>query len=87
MTQDYVREPGPIDQHGSFTVTLSGRDWLTICATLSAGGAQLNVARASVVRLVTAMIDGAQKKSFHVMHEFFLNEALFKLRPLHPFTD
>jgi len=49
--------------------------------------AQLNVARASVVRLVTAMIDGAQKKSFHVMHEFFLNEALFKLRPLHPFTD
>jgi hypothetical protein len=49
--------------------------------------AQLNLARASVVRLVTAMIDGAQKKSFHVMREFFLNDALFNLRPLHPFTD
>jgi hypothetical protein len=49
--------------------------------------AQLNIARASVVRLVTAMIDGAQKKSFHVMHEFFLNEALFNLHPLHPFSD
>lgn len=41
MTQDYVREPGPIDQDASFTVTLRGREWLTICATLSAGGAQL----------------------------------------------
>ena len=49
--------------------------------------AQLNTARASVVRLVTAMIDGAQKRSFHVMSEFFLNEALFNLRPLHPFSD
>ena len=33
------------------------------------------------------MINGAQKKSFHVMNEFFLNEALFNLRPLHPFSD
>ena len=49
--------------------------------------AQLNTARASVVRLVKAMIDGAQKRSFHVMSEFFLNEALFNLRPLHPFSD
>ena len=49
--------------------------------------AQLNTARGSVARLVTAMIDGAQKKSFHVMNEFFLNEALFNLRPLHPFSD
>jgi hypothetical protein len=48
---------------------------------------QLNIARASVVRLVTAMIDGAQKKSFHVMREFFLSEALFNLHPLHPFSD
>ena len=49
--------------------------------------AQLNTARASVVRLVTAMINGAQKRSFHVMSEFFLNEALLNLRPLHPFSD
>ena len=49
--------------------------------------AELNIARASVVRLVKAMIDGAQKRSFHVMSEFFLNEALFNLRPLHPFSD
>jgi hypothetical protein len=49
--------------------------------------AQLSTARGSVVRLVKAMIDGAQKRSFHVMSEFFLNEALFNLNPLHPFTD
>ena len=48
---------------------------------------QLNTARASTARLVTAMIDGAQKRSFHVMNEFFLNEALFNLYPLYPFTD
>jgi hypothetical protein len=48
---------------------------------------QLNRARASVIRLVTAMIEGAQRRSFHVMNEFFLNEALFNLRPLFPFTD
>ena len=48
---------------------------------------QLNTARAAVARLVTAMIDGAQKRSFHVMNEFFLNEALFNLYPLYPFTD
>ena len=48
---------------------------------------QLTTARAAVARLVAAMIDGAQKRSFHVMSEFFLNEALFNLYPLYPFTD
>jgi len=48
---------------------------------------QLSAARAATAQLVTAMIDGAQKRSFHVMNEFFLNEALFNLYPLYPFTD
>jgi hypothetical protein len=54
---------------------------------LITNAAQLHTARASVTRLVMAMVDGAQKWSFHVMSEFFLNEALFNLRPLHPFSD
>jgi hypothetical protein len=72
----------PIDAVKDALVTLfQGR------VLLITNEAQLNAARESVVRLVAAMIDGAQKKSFHVMREFFLNEALFNLRPLHPFTD
>jgi hypothetical protein len=72
----------PIDAVKDAMVTLfQGR------VSLITNPAQLSTARASVTRLVTAMIDGAQKRSFHVMSEFFLNEALFKLRPLHPFSD
>ena len=72
----------PIDPVKDPLVTLfQGR------VSLITNDAELNTARASVKRLVTAMIDGAQKKSFHVMNEFFLNEALFNLRPLHPFSD
>jgi hypothetical protein len=33
--------PPLLDQDASVTVTLAGREWLTIWATLSAGGAQL----------------------------------------------
>jgi hypothetical protein len=47
----------------------------------------LNRARAAVVRLITEMIRAAKTRSFHVMNEFFLNEALFNLYPLFPFTD
>jgi hypothetical protein len=47
----------------------------------------LNRGRAATVRLVAAMVDGAQRRGFHNLTEFFLTEALFNLRPLFPFTD
>jgi len=37
--------------------------------------------------LVIAMVNGAKKRSFHALNDFFLAEALFKLHPLFPFTD
>ncbi len=49
--------------------------------------AQLDQARRAVVRLVSAMIADAQRNSFHVLNAFFLNDALFHLAPLPPFTD
>ena len=49
--------------------------------------AELQIARRAVTRLVAAMVDGAQRRNFHVMNEFFLTEALFRLRPLYPFAD
>jgi uncharacterized protein (DUF2235 family) len=48
---------------------------------------QLNDARNATVKLVAAMVQGAQAHSFHNLTEFFLTEALFQLRPLYPFTD
>jgi hypothetical protein len=48
---------------------------------------QLKDARRNTMQLVAEMIRGAQSHSFHVLTEFFLNEALFHLRPLFPFTD
>ena len=48
---------------------------------------ELAAARHSTVQLVAEMVRGAQAKNFHVLNEFFLNEALFHLRPLFPFTD
>jgi hypothetical protein len=47
----------------------------------------LSAARRSVRQLVAVMVDGAQRRNFHVMNEFFLTEALFRLHPLFPFTD
>jgi hypothetical protein len=41
----------------------------------------------AVVQLVSTMIDGAHRRGFHMLHEVDLNEALFKLHPLFPFTD
>ena len=49
--------------------------------------ADLNRARAATVRLVGSMVDGAQRRSFHHLTEFFLTEALFNTRPLYPFTE
>ena len=48
---------------------------------------QLTDARNATVKLVAAMVQGAQARSFHNLTEFFLTEALFQLRPLYPFTD
>ena len=48
---------------------------------------QLNEARRATTQLVAEMIRRAQAVNFHVLNEFFLNEALFHLRPLYPFTD
>jgi hypothetical protein len=49
--------------------------------------ADLVKARQSVVKLISQMVQGAQAMNFHVLREFHLNEALFHLRPLYPFTD
>jgi hypothetical protein len=43
--------------------------------------------RGAAVRLVATMVHGAQEKGFHVLNEFFLNEALFALPRLFPLTD
>jgi Uncharacterized alpha/beta hydrolase domain (DUF2235) len=48
---------------------------------------QLQTARVSVYRLVNATIDGAKERSFHVLNEFFLTEAMFKNRHLFPFAN
>jgi hypothetical protein len=47
----------------------------------------LKVAGRAVVRLVSTMVDGAHQRGFHVLNEFFFNEALFKLPRLFPLTD
>ena len=49
--------------------------------------ADLAKARHSTVQLVAQMVQGAQAMNFHVLREFHLNEALFHLQPLYPFTD
>jgi hypothetical protein len=48
---------------------------------------QLAAARAAVTRLMGTTIQGAQERGFHVLTEFFFNEALFKLPRLFPLTD
>jgi Uncharacterized alpha/beta hydrolase domain (DUF2235) len=48
---------------------------------------QLKKGRDATVQLVASMVRGAQRRGFHAMTEFFLNEALFALRPLYPFTE
>jgi len=48
---------------------------------------QLTVAKTAVTRLMTTAVAGAQERGFHVLTEFFFNEALFKLPRLFPLTD
>jgi len=48
---------------------------------------QLTRGRQAVYRLVSTMIEGAKTRGFHVMNEFFVNEALNRLPRLFPLTD
>ena len=48
---------------------------------------QLRLARIAVVRLMTTAVTGTRERGFHVLNEFFFNEALFKLPHLFPLTD
>jgi uncharacterized protein (DUF2235 family) len=56
-------------------------------AVLITNGAQLQEARENVVKIVSAAISGSQSRGLRLMNEFFLNEALSKLRRRFPFTD
>lgn len=49
--------------------------------------AQLTIAREAVARLMNTTIKNARDRGFHVLSEFFLNEALFQLPRLFPLTD
>jgi hypothetical protein len=49
--------------------------------------ARMAEARRNTARLVSATIRHAQEHQFHALNEFFLNEALFELQPLFPYTD
>jgi hypothetical protein len=72
----------PIDAARDALVTLfQGR------ISLVTNDAELDTAQHSVVRLVAKMVEGARTRGFHVMSEFFLNEALFALPHLFPLTD
>lgn len=54
---------------------------------LIANDDDLKRARQSTVRLVSLMVEGARERGFHTLTDFFLTEALFKLRPRWPFAD
>ncbi len=72
----------PIDAAKDALVTLfQGR------ISLVTNDDQLETAQRAVVQLVSTMVEGARTRGFHVMSEFFLNEALFKLPHLFPLTD
>ena len=49
--------------------------------------AKLQQARVSIVRLMRAVVENAHRRQFYALNDFFLTEALFRLRPLFPFTD
>ena len=67
------------------------RDWLLTLfegrVALVTNDAQLTLARANVGRLIAAAAAAATRRDFHVLQDFFLNEALFSLPHLFPLTD
>jgi len=48
---------------------------------------ELHAAREAAARLIKTTIAGARERGFHVLNEFFLNEALFKMPRVFPLTD
>jgi hypothetical protein len=49
--------------------------------------AELTLARANMGRFIAIAAAGAKRRDFHVLSDFFLNEALFGLPHLFPLTD
>jgi hypothetical protein len=49
--------------------------------------AKLLEARASTIRLVDETVRLAKAKSFHAINDFFVNQAIFNLRPVFPYSD
>lgn len=49
--------------------------------------AELALARQNTANLVATMVRVAKQRDFHLLNEFFLTEALFKLEPLFPYSD
>jgi hypothetical protein len=48
---------------------------------------QLNAARQAAGRLILVMIEGARRRGFNILTDFFLTEALFNTPHLYPLTD
>ena len=51
------------------------------------GSDDLKKAGESVVQLIAAMMNLAHRNGFRELHDVELNEALFNLHPLFPFTE
>jgi uncharacterized protein (DUF2235 family) len=49
--------------------------------------AKLVEANASTIRLVDETVRLAKAKSFHAINDFFVNQAIFNLRPVFPYSD
>jgi hypothetical protein len=49
--------------------------------------AKLVEANASTIRLVDETVRLAKAKSFHTINDFFVNQAIFNLRPVFPYSD
>jgi hypothetical protein len=49
--------------------------------------AKLLQARTSTIRLVDETVRLAKAKSFHTINDFFVNQAIFNLRPVFPYSD
>jgi hypothetical protein len=67
--------------HDSLLTLLTGR------VPLVTNDTDLARARAGVAQLMATTIQGARRRGFHVLADFFLNEALFNLPHLYPLTD
>lgn len=67
--------------HDALLTLITGR------VPLVTNEADLLRARAAVARLIELTVQGARRRGFHVLAEFFLNEALFSSPHLYPLTD